>query len=643
MARAPQRIFARKTQCRKIEAAPARSFLTANHLWGATKARYYYGLYQTVTTLANNDTVRRRRGQSATLQEERLVAVATFSKCRKVQRGHNNSIQVYHSYELIRYCSLKECTVVGGISKLLKQFIRDRHGQDNNNPHQQPMMDIVTMVDRDWGAATGWEDALKFQSMSILDPLVMVVSGKDKQRRYLVGAGLQHDDDEEMDNDTKRRQQQSGLRPRQGLPRDLLQDLNAAKSPVEAIQLMAKNDFYPVHDAGVERLYMLVDPLQQTNQRDDDSKNAKTLWQSATPKYTTRYYSSNTGIVSLLDYAASGTPPLDVPIHQDALQSWKATSANDATTHIIFSAKSCMDPNATIEICQRKNGWRTMRFVKDPKISKVSSIYHGIWKVDPTNNSVVESEIVIQDHLKTMAVLALMAGKVGTITAADDSGVVDHSDHDPLQFLHFGCGAGTLIRLLAHEAWNSQHTVIELDQAVVEAMQGNTLALPNNVSVITQDAVQFVRDFNPPVEKRYDCVCIDVFDENNFVPEQLYSIEILERLRNKILATDGIIVWNFHTGGKRRAKVLEEASGVVSVIFGNNKCCWVPSLDSTPTGGNAILLASQHPLPEDGDGNVSLFRLALATQIKFGLTFDAAARVSSAKRAVTGTNGTIFQ
>ena len=44
----------------------------------------------------------------------------------------------------------------------------------------------------------------------------------------------------------------------------------------------------------------------------------------------------------------------------------------------------------------------------------------------------------------------------------------DHaSDRGPLRFLHFGYGAGTLVRLLAHRATNSHHVAVELDQGVV--------------------------------------------------------------------------------------------------------------------------------------------------------------------------------
>ena len=65
----PRRIFARKTIAKRINATIAMDFLDQHHLWGATRAKYYYGLFW-----------------KRQCDEEDLVAVATFSARRKVQR-----------------------------------------------------------------------------------------------------------------------------------------------------------------------------------------------------------------------------------------------------------------------------------------------------------------------------------------------------------------------------------------------------------------------------------------------------------------------------------------------------------------------------------------------------------------------------
>ena len=96
-----RRIFARKCDARRIDSATLEAFLQRNHLWSATKARYRYGLYDR--------------------DEKVLVAVASFSPRWKLRRDG----QTRASHELIRYCSRRGESVVGGISKLLAAFSRD--------------------------------------------------------------------------------------------------------------------------------------------------------------------------------------------------------------------------------------------------------------------------------------------------------------------------------------------------------------------------------------------------------------------------------------------------------------------------------------------------------------------------------------
>lgn len=70
------RIYARKTHAQRIMKLQYLPFLEENHLWGATRAKFAYGLI---------------------LKPERLVAVATFSPKRKVYRAGEE----FHSYELL--------------------------------------------------------------------------------------------------------------------------------------------------------------------------------------------------------------------------------------------------------------------------------------------------------------------------------------------------------------------------------------------------------------------------------------------------------------------------------------------------------------------------------------------------------------
>ena len=59
----------------------------------------------------------------------------------------------HRSYEMIHCCAKRDGHVVGGISKLLKAFIR-QHKPD----------DIITVVDREWGSADKSWHALGFET-----------------------------------------------------------------------------------------------------------------------------------------------------------------------------------------------------------------------------------------------------------------------------------------------------------------------------------------------------------------------------------------------------------------------------------------------------------------------------------------------
>ena len=120
-----RRIFARKTSVRRIDAATLERFLREHHLWGPTQARFRYGLF-----------VQGGAGDDDDDDGEQPVAVASFSPRRHVMRGGER----YRSHELIRYCSRRGVSVVGGISKLLSAFVTEMTPDD-----------VVTVVDRDWG------------------------------------------------------------------------------------------------------------------------------------------------------------------------------------------------------------------------------------------------------------------------------------------------------------------------------------------------------------------------------------------------------------------------------------------------------------------------------------------------------------
>ena len=112
-------IFARNCDVRKIDRKTAAEFLDRHHIYGSASCRYCYGLYQRRTT-GSAETKLTASGEPA------LVAVATFSNARRWTKGD----KVISSYEWVRYASLEDSRVVGGMGKLLKAFIQDRHPDD---------------------------------------------------------------------------------------------------------------------------------------------------------------------------------------------------------------------------------------------------------------------------------------------------------------------------------------------------------------------------------------------------------------------------------------------------------------------------------------------------------------------------------
>lgn len=98
------KIFARNCEVKKIDKSKAENFINQYHLMKATQSAFNYGLF---------------------LKEE-LIAVAAFSKGRKMNRLSEDK----RSYELIRFCCKDGLSIAGGLSKLIKNFCRERDAGD---------------------------------------------------------------------------------------------------------------------------------------------------------------------------------------------------------------------------------------------------------------------------------------------------------------------------------------------------------------------------------------------------------------------------------------------------------------------------------------------------------------------------------
>lgn len=293
------RIFARKCIVKRIDKNTAIKYLEENHLWGATNAKYNYALFY------NND----------------IVACTSFSPRRHVKRGKSGTI--FRSHELIRFCTSLGITVVGGLSKLIKAFIRE-HSPD----------DIITTIDRDFGSIDSWK-SLGFQNVMTHPPLPMVIDkNRPGLRLYLLGSGLGEyplniKDDKDL------------FSSRFTLPSSLLEELDKQSygdqlkiNADTARRCLSEHGYFLVYDAGVSRMFLPLhhnhyhQQQQKQKQQEGEGKNSKhevndndeqnhniiikndvmELWQESIPSFPFQYYSTNAGVRALIEEAAHYFP-----------------------------------------------------------------------------------------------------------------------------------------------------------------------------------------------------------------------------------------------------------------------------------------------------------------------------------------------
>lgn len=102
------RIYARNCIVKRIEKAEAAKFLGSYHNLGYTDCRYHYGIFVT-------------EKDRSSFESGTLVAAAGFSNARKWKKNGT----IIKSYEWIRYASLPQTRVLGGMGKILQTFIDD--------------------------------------------------------------------------------------------------------------------------------------------------------------------------------------------------------------------------------------------------------------------------------------------------------------------------------------------------------------------------------------------------------------------------------------------------------------------------------------------------------------------------------------
>ncbi len=141
-----ERIYARSTVIKVISQLELNEFITKNHLNIATMCKYRYGMFY----------------------KDKIVAVAAFGRSCPIQ----DDGVTYLSNELIRYCSMLNHTVVGGLSKFIKYF------EVNNQPQH-----LMTYVDREWSQGKSYLQ-LGFSVDSITPPQTFWLEPKTCSRVY---------------------------------------------------------------------------------------------------------------------------------------------------------------------------------------------------------------------------------------------------------------------------------------------------------------------------------------------------------------------------------------------------------------------------------------------------------------------------
>lgn len=102
--RCEHKIYARKTTVRLVDSTVSRNFLNTNHRQGASTSSVNLGLYY----------------------NDELVSLMTFGKMR-TSIGTSSNEDLTDCWELVRFCSKLNTSVVGGASKLFKHFIDNYH------------------------------------------------------------------------------------------------------------------------------------------------------------------------------------------------------------------------------------------------------------------------------------------------------------------------------------------------------------------------------------------------------------------------------------------------------------------------------------------------------------------------------------
>ena len=139
-------IFARNCKIQRIDKFKAEHFFNINHLAGYRKAKFKYGLYH----------------------KDQLMAAITFAQGRTFGKAE----AALRSYECVGFCQAKGYTVTGGLSKLIKHFVRETSADH-----------LATYIDLDWSEGDAFRK-LGFKPTQKLNPLPFNIDWETGKRSF---------------------------------------------------------------------------------------------------------------------------------------------------------------------------------------------------------------------------------------------------------------------------------------------------------------------------------------------------------------------------------------------------------------------------------------------------------------------------
>ena len=151
-------VYARNCEVRRIDKPTAAAFLERTHSYGDAACRYRYGLF-----------IKRLTGEKNSADigsAETLVAVGEFSSARTMKDGRR-------SYEWVRYASEPGVRVVGGMGKILQNFVDDVHPDD-----------VMTYADLEWSDGGAYR-ALGFEPEGLKAPVTFAIDTRTWTRTAL--------------------------------------------------------------------------------------------------------------------------------------------------------------------------------------------------------------------------------------------------------------------------------------------------------------------------------------------------------------------------------------------------------------------------------------------------------------------------